>query len=93
MMRGKKLSDNSWMTWHLVYDCYSPSIHRSSMWVSGGIVNKTFLTSLLVYFNAVLFLLFPVKIIYHASNRVTCKGVMWVNTLHGDLFVAEITTW
>ena len=34
------------------YDSYSPSIHRPSMWVPGGIVNKILLTALLEYFSA-----------------------------------------
>ena len=39
--------------YNLIYDSYSPSIHRPSMRVPGGIVNKTFLTALLEDFNAV----------------------------------------
>ena len=36
----------------IVYDSYSPPIHRPSMYIPGGIVNKTFLTALLEYFNS-----------------------------------------
>ena len=42
----------TWLVDILIYDSCSPSIHRSSMWVPGWIVSKTFLTTLLGYFIA-----------------------------------------